>query len=55
MTRCSGVRLIIFLCTNQVREATAEVPDVLVNLAHVYMQQGQYVSAIKMVRVASLL
>ena len=34
----------------QVREATAEVPDLWLNLAHVYVEQKQYVSAIQMVR-----
>ena len=38
----------IFLCV-KVREATAEVPAVWVNLAHVYVQQKQYTSAIQMV------
>ena len=33
----------------KVREATAEVPAVWVNLAHVYVQQKQYTSAIQMV------
>lgn len=32
----------------QVREATAEVADVWVNLAHVYMEQRQYISAVQM-------
>lgn len=32
----------------QVREATAEVPDVWINLAHVYMEQRQYISAVQM-------
>ena len=35
---------------SQVREATAEVPDVWLNLAHIYVEQKQYVSAIQMVR-----
>lgn len=34
----------------QVREATAETPDVWINLAHVYLAQGQHVNAIKMVK-----
>lgn len=33
----------------QVREATAEVPDVWLNLAHLYVEQYQYTSAIQMV------
>ncbi|XP_011403140.1 PREDICTED: RNA polymerase-associated protein CTR9 homolog [Amphimedon queenslandica] len=32
----------------QVREATAELPDVWLNLAHVYIEQKQYISAIQM-------
>ena len=34
----------------QVREATADVPDVWLNLAHIYVEQKQFVSAIQMVR-----
>ena len=34
----------------QVREATADVPDVWLNLAHIYVEQKQYISAIQMVR-----
>ncbi len=33
----------------QVREATAELSDVWLNLAHVYVEQKQYISAIQMV------
>lgn len=33
----------------QVREATAEFSDVWLNIAHVYVEQKQYVSAIQMV------
>jgi RNA polymerase-associated protein CTR9 len=33
----------------QVREATAEMPDVWINLAHVYVSQGLYLNAIKLV------
>ncbi len=33
----------------QVRQATSEMPDVWVNLAHIYVLQGNYVNAIKMV------
>ncbi|EDO34243.1 predicted protein, partial [Nematostella vectensis] len=33
---------------SQVREATADVPDVWLNLAHIYVEQKQYVSAIQM-------
>eukprot|EP00123_Amoebidium_parasiticum_P014534 comp22541_c1_seq1/m.34251 comp22541_c1_seq1/g.34251 ORF comp22541_c1_seq1/g.34251 comp22541_c1_seq1/m.34251 type:complete len:1057 (-) comp22541_c1_seq1:62-3232(-) len=32
----------------QVREATGEMPDVWINLAHVYCDQGQYINAIKL-------
>ena len=34
----------------QVREATADMPDVWLNLAHIYIEQKQYISAIQMVR-----
>lgn len=33
---------------SQVREATADFPDVWINIAHVYMEQRQYVSALQM-------
>merc|ERR1711962_418945 len=33
---------------SQVREATADVPDVWLNLAHIYVEQKQFVSAIQM-------
>ncbi|XP_015748748.1 PREDICTED: RNA polymerase-associated protein CTR9 homolog [Acropora digitifera] len=33
---------------SQVREATADVPDVWLNLAHIYVEQRQYVAAIQM-------
>jgi thioredoxin-like negative regulator of GroEL len=33
----------------QVREATAEFCDVWLNIAHIYVEQKQYVSAIQMV------
>ena len=33
----------------QVREATADLPDVWLNLAHIYVEQKQYISAIQMV------
>ncbi|GMS88584.1 hypothetical protein PENTCL1PPCAC_10759, partial [Pristionchus entomophagus] len=33
---------------SQVREATAEFLDVWINIAHVYMEQGQYVAAVQM-------
>ena len=36
----------------QVREATADMPDVWLNLAHIYVEQKQYISAIQMVRTA---
>lgn len=32
----------------QVREATADFPDVWLNIAHIYVQQGQYVAAVQM-------
>eukprot|EP00005_Dracoamoeba_jomungandri_P008714 CAMPEP_0174270756 /NCGR_PEP_ID=MMETSP0439-20130205/45618_1 /TAXON_ID=0 /ORGANISM="Stereomyxa ramosa, Strain Chinc5" /LENGTH=1018 /DNA_ID=CAMNT_0015360281 /DNA_START=21 /DNA_END=3074 /DNA_ORIENTATION=+ len=32
----------------KVREATSDMPDVWVNLAHIYLSQGQFVNAIKM-------
>ena len=32
------------------REATADIPDVWLNLAHIYVEQKQYVAAIQMVR-----
>jgi RNA polymerase-associated protein CTR9 len=32
----------------QVREATADVPDVWLNLAHIYVEQKQYIGAIQM-------
>lgn len=34
----------------QVREATADFSDVWLNIAHVYVEQKQFVSAIQMVR-----
>ena len=34
----------------QVREATADMPDIWLNLAHIYVEQKQYISAIQMVR-----
>ena len=34
----------------QVREATADVPDVWLNLAHIYVEQKQYIGAIQMVK-----
>ncbi len=34
----------------QVREATAEMPDVWLNIAHIYVEQKQFVAAIQMVR-----
>ena len=33
----------------QVREATAEMADVWLNIAHIYVEQKQYVAAIQMV------
>ena len=38
------------LFLSQAREATADVPAVWINLAHVYVEQKQYTSAIQMVR-----
>ena len=34
----------------QVREATADFSDVWLNIAHIYVEQRQYVSAVQMVR-----
>ncbi|MEQ2180740.1 protein required for normal CLN1 and CLN2 G1 cyclin expression [Goodea atripinnis] len=34
----------------QVREATAEISDVWLNLAHIYVEQKQYISAVQMAR-----
>ena len=39
-----------FINSLQVREATADIPDVWLNLAHIYVEQKQYVAAIQMVR-----
>lgn len=33
----------------QVREATADISDVWLNLAHIYVEQKQYISAVQMV------
>ena len=38
----------------QVREATADMKDVWLNLAHIYVEQRQYISAIQMVSNSSL-
>lgn len=35
---------------SQVREATADFADVWLNMAHIYVEQKQYVAAIQMVR-----
>lgn len=35
----------------QVRESTADFSDVWLNIAHIYVEQKQYVSAIQMVRI----
>ena len=35
---------------SQVREATADFPDVWINMAHIYMEQKQFVSALQMYR-----
>ena len=32
----------------QVREATADISDVWLNLAHIYVEQKQYISAVQM-------
>lgn len=37
----------------QVREATADISDVWLNLAHIYVEQKQYISAVQMVRPAA--
>ena len=50
---CMGSELLA-VCS-QVREATADVPDVWLNLAHIYVEEKQYVAAIQMVRVILLL
>ena len=34
---------------SSVREATADMPDVWLNLAHIYTEQNQFISAIQMV------
>lgn len=34
----------------QVREATADFSDVWMNIAHIYVEQRQYINAIQMVR-----
>lgn len=34
----------------QVREATADLPDVWMNIAHIYVEQKQHINAIQMVR-----
>ena len=39
----------VVTATHQVREATSEVPEVWLNLAHIYVEQKQYISAIQMV------
>ena len=36
----------------QVREATADISDVWLNLAHIYVEQKQYISAVQMVKAA---
>lgn len=37
----------------QVREATADISDVWLNLAHIYVEQKQYISAVQMVKASS--
>lgn len=39
----------------QVREATAEISDVWLNLAHIYVEQKQYISAVQMVNASLVL
>lgn len=36
----------------QVREATADFSDVWLNIAHIYVEQKQYIAAVTMVRAA---
>ena len=38
----------------QVREATAEFCDVWLNIAHIYVEQKSYVSAVQMVSIIAL-
>jgi len=38
----------------QVREATADFCDVWLNIAHIYVEQKQYVAAVQMVSVTCL-
>ena len=35
----------------QVREATADFSDVWLNIAHIYVEQKQYIAAVTMVRI----
>lgn len=39
----------------QVREATADISDVWLNLAHIYVEQKQYISAVQMVRTLNVI
>lgn len=39
----------------QVREATADFPDVWMNIAHIYVEQKQFTAAIQMVRSCRLI
>lgn len=39
----------------QVREATADISDVWLNLAHIYVEQKQYISAVQMVRASFII
>lgn len=39
----------------QVREATADFCDVWLNIAHIYVEQKQYVAAVQMVSIQSLI
>lgn len=38
----------------QVREATADFPDVWMNIAHIYVEQKQHINAIQMVSIMSV-
>lgn len=59
---CSGCVMAHKHCINeardifaQVREATADFCDVWLNIAHIYIEQKQYISAIQMVCLLDLL
>lgn len=42
-------------CFAQVREATADFCDVWLNIAHIYVEQRQYVAAIQMVSICNII